>query len=328
MTTFAVASAHAFTNKPAGKAVDFDLNDEQRAILDAVEALLAKHAGPARAIALSRESGYDHVLEQALEEAGFGDIVLTGGTGPLEAALLIEAVARAAGTVPFAAAALVAPCVTGGRLPGPVALIIEGRTEPVRFAAQARSALVLTGDRARVVRLEPGVAAGVASGFGYPMGRVPSGAIAHGETLAPGSGAALRNWWRVGITVEAAGAMRAALDMTVEYLKHRRQFGRSIASFQAVQHRLAECKVLVEASAWLGFEAAWLGAPSEAAACAAAQTMAAAARIFRETHQLSGAIGFTREHDLHVWTMRLQALRLELDGVDAHRRAVAEARWG
>jgi hypothetical protein len=38
-------------------------------------------------------------------------------------------------------------------------------------------------------------------------------------------------------------------------------------------------------------------------------------------------MGFTREHDLHVWTLRLQALRLELGGTDAHRRALGEARW-
>jgi hypothetical protein len=39
------------------------------------------------------------------------------------------------------------------------------------------------------------------------------------------------------------------------------------------------------------------------------------------------AMGFTREHDLHVWSMRLQALRLEAGGASAHRRAVAASRW-
>ena len=69
------------------------------------------------------------------------------------------------------------------------------------------------------------------------------------------------------------------------------------------------------------------GARPEAAAVAAAHATAAAGRVFRETHQLSGAIGYTREHDLHVWSMRLQALRLELDGAAAQQRAVADARW-
>ncbi len=61
--------------------------------------------------------------------------------------------------------------------------------------------------------------------------------------------------------------------------------------------------------------------------CVSANTRAAAGRVFVETHQFTGAMGFTREHDLHVWSMRLQALRLEAGGVGGHRRAVAEARW-
>ena len=64
------------------------------------------------------------------------------------------------------------------------------------------------------------------------------------------------------------------------------------------------------------------------AAGAAAYALAAAGRVFSETHQLSGAIGFTHEHDLHVWTMRLQALRVELGGVTGHCRALSATRWG
>ena len=110
--------------------------------------------------------------------------------------------------------------------------------------------------------------------------------------------------------------------------ERRRQFGRAIGSFQAVQHRLAECAVRVEGTRWLVHEAAWHGAERERSATAAAYAGATGLRVFRETHQLSGAIGFTREHDLHVWSMRLQALRLELGGVGAWRRALAQARWG
>jgi alkylation response protein AidB-like acyl-CoA dehydrogenase len=121
--------------------------------------------------------------------------------------------------------------------------------------------------------------------------------------------------------------MRAALDVTVAYLKQRRQFGRHIGSFQAVQHRLAECAIDVEASRWLALEAAHRGAPREATATAAAYALQAAGRVFSETHQLSGAIGFTRDHPLHVFSMRLPALRLELGGPSAHAREAAAARW-
>ena len=106
-----------------------------------------------------------------------------------------------------------------------------------------------------------------------------------------------RGWSLARLAAEAVGAMGAALKVTTDYQKQRRQFGRTIGSFQAVQHRMAECAVLIEGSRWLTYEAAWQGAPAEAAAVVAAQTLAAAGQVFIETHQLSGAIGFTHEHE-------------------------------
>jgi alkylation response protein AidB-like acyl-CoA dehydrogenase len=305
--------------------VDFEASPEQAAIAEAVERLLAGAAGAERAIRLAREQAYDAELDRALEDAGFADVALEAG--PLEAALVVEAVARAAGTVAAGAGTLVAPCVAGRRLPGPVALARAGAPGLVRFASHARTLLLHDGDAARVVALEPGDARGVRSGFGFPMGRLVADLAARGERLGTGSGERLLAWWRVALAAEAVGAMQAALDTTVAYAKRRRQFGRAIGSFQAVQHRLAHCAVLVEGSRWLAYEAAAADAPAEAAAVAAAHAADAAGVLFAETHQLSGAMGFTREHALHVWSMRLVALRLEAGGPDAHRRAAAEARW-
>lgn len=307
--------------------MDFELGEDQRAILEAVEALLAQRAGPARAIELARKHDYDFALERALAEAGFAELALGPETGPLDAALVVEAVARAGGVAAIGAQALVAPAVAGRVLPSPIALVESGRAGPVRFAAHAETALVLDGELARVVPLVPGSVAPVPSSFGYPMGRFAPGALVGGEALEPGSGERLRSWWRVALAVELAGAMGAALAVTVDYAKKRRQFGRAIGSFQAVQHRLAECKVLVEGARWLALEAAWRGAPPEAAAGAAACAAAAAQRVFADTHQLSGAMGYTHDHDLHVFSMRLPALRLELGGAGAHGRALAERRW-
>ena len=304
--------------------MDFELDNDQRAILEAVDALLAEHAGAERAIALAAEGGYDEKLDAALADAGFSEMALGDETGALEATLVVEAIARAGGVVAAGAGALVAPLTVGRMLPGPVALAVAGREGPVRYGSHARTLLVADGDEARVVPLDPAQARPVASNFGYPMGRV---AREGGESLGAGSGARMRDAWRLALAAEAAGAMRAGLDLTVAYVKQRRQFGRAIGSFQAVQHRLAECAVLVEGSRWLAYEAAWLGGPTAASAAAGAYALAAANRVFRETHQLSGSIGFTREHDLHVYSMRLQALRLELDGVAEHRRALARALW-
>lgn len=317
--------------------MDYEHNDDQRAILEAVAGLLARHAGAARAIALASQDatghggGYDHPLDEALHAAGFSDIAGGSDSGPLEAALVAEAVSRAGGVVAFATQAIVVPGVLGTTrdVPGPVALLDASQPGPVRFGVHARSLLSLDADRdeARLTPLTAGDVTPVRSSFGYPMGRVAID-LAQGESLGAGSGERLRAWWRVALAVEAVGAMGAALDLTVAYLKQRKQFGRAIASFQAVQHRLAECAIALEGSRWLVFEAAFKEAPAELAATAASYALHAAGKVFAETHQLSGAIGFTHEHDLHVWTMRLQALRLEQGGVSRHRRELASRRWG
>ena len=307
--------------------MNLEPGEDQGAIVEAVGALLARHAGAARAIEVAAKGVYDAALDAALADAGFAEIATATATGLLDAALLVEAVARAGGVVAIGAGALIAPGLTGRTLAGPVAVATSDASGPVRFAAHARTLLIRDGDVARVAELRSGDVAPVRSNFGFPMGRIAPAALRRGDALGPGSGARLADLWRVALAAEAVGAMHACLDVTVEYVKRRRQFGRAIGSFQAVQHRLAECFVWSEGARWLALEAAWAGAPAEAAATAAAHALAAAGRVFDETHQLSGAMGYTREHDLHVFSMRLPALRLELGGVAAQRRAVAEARW-
>jgi alkylation response protein AidB-like acyl-CoA dehydrogenase len=306
--------------------LDFTLSDDQRAIEEAAGALLAKHAGWERAAALAADGGYDDALDRALADAGFLEAALGPETGPLEAALVVLAVARAGGTVAAGAGALAVPLALGRALPGPVALADLAHAGPVRFAAHARTLVAIHGDAAHAVALPRGAVPAIASPFGYPLGEI--GAFgSRGEELGPRAGARLRDAWRAALAVETAGTMSGALGATVAYLKERRQFGKPIASFQAVQHRLAACAVQVEATRWLALEAVAHGAPAEASAVAAAYAAAAARRVFAETHQLSGAIGYTREHPLHVFSMRLQTLRLELGGAAAHARAAAAARW-
>ncbi len=304
--------------------MDFELDDDQRAVQDAVSVLLERKAGPDRARMLGERGGYDTELDDALDEAGFLDLAAHEDAGPLQAALVVEAVARAAGTNAIGARALVAPGVTDQAPAGPVALAVDGSDAPVRFGAHARTLLVAGESEARLRELEPGEAEPVASSYGYPMARVPTDG---GVSLGEGSAERLRDWWRLAIATEAVGTMTAAFDLTVDHVKGREQFGRPIGSFQAIQHRLAEAAVSIEGARWLCYEAAWRGAPAEESALAAASATAAAKSLGPELHQLTGAIGFTVEYDLHVWTMRLQVLRLELDGIPGHARAAARARW-
>ncbi len=303
--------------------MEFSLNEDQRALVEAVDALLARHAGTARAIELG-PSALDVVLMGAFVEAGFDRVALD--LDPLAAVLAIERVARAAGAISAGASLLVWPMLKGEAAPGVTALVDPARSFLARFASDAETMLVLCGEEARELAASASAPA-VESNFGFPLGRVPEEEVAAGRSLGPGSSAHLERWWRLALAAEILGSAGAALDCTVAYLTERRQFGQPIGAFQAVQHRLADCAVRLEGLRWLVYETAHQSAPREAAATTAGLAAELAGLIHRETHQLTGAIGFTHEHDLHVHTMRLKALELELGGAGAHYRALARLRW-
>ncbi len=324
--------------------MDFELNEDQQAILEAVDRLLEQHAGPTRAIELFANNTYDSELQQALEESGFSNILNDmameeGKLAGLEAALVVEAVARAAGVCAIGSQIMLAPLLTGKELTdqaleGPVAICLRSQIEkpvPLRYGANAKTLLVLadsnSDDDLEVITLGDGDMESVKSNFGYPMGRLVNTSVS-GTKLGADVASKVRNWWRLSLAIETVGTMEAALNHTVEYVKQRRQFGRAIGSFQAIQHRLSLCAIQVEGSRWLAREAAYHNAQDEAVANAAAFAIAAADKVFGESHQMSGAVGFTREFDLHVWSMRLHTLRQELGGLGGHRKAVVAARWG
>ena len=237
----------------------------------------------------------------------------------------MERIGANLGTIAATAHLLVLPALGIDSLDGVVALALEGDDRPVRFGAEASAVLTTGADRCALSRTSPAAAAAVPSAYGYSLGPIAAGAA---EDLAPGTGATMINWWRLGVSAEAIGIMQKALDIAVRYAKDRRTFGRAIGSFQALQHRTAELTVLLEGARWLTYEAAFHGAPGEASATAAAHTMAIVHTLTRETHQILGAIGLTREHDLHLYTLRLQVLGAELGGLRHHRRALVAARWG
>ncbi len=112
------------------------------------------------------------------------------------------------------------------------------------------------------------------------------------------------------------GAMEQALAMSLAYAQERRQFGRPLARFQAIQHHLAEMAGEAAASGAAVDAAAQAGTPF-AFAAAKARASQAAGTVARLAHQVHGAIGYTAEHDLHHWTGRLWAWRDEY-GNEAH----------
>ncbi|MEI9993032.1 MAG: acyl-CoA dehydrogenase family protein [Rhizomicrobium sp.] len=305
--------------------MDMELNETQRAIEDSCTRLFARKAGPSRARLLRAEGGFDRPLLEEMQSAGFLDLFDDAETGPLAAALVTEWASTAAALAPIGQRALIAPAAMSDIPPLVVAVGEKGRKGPVRYAAEADLLILLDGDDAQAVRKGDFVAEPVDSKFGYPMARIAS---AKGTALAAGSGRTARNWWRVAIAAEVAGIGRAALDLTIRYLKDRVQFDRPIASYQAIQHRLVDCHVSTDAVQWAAREAAYHRAPDELAASAAIAAEETAYRLFYEMHQLTGAIGFTREYDLHLWTMRLQTLRQEAGGINSHAHDLVHARWG
>jgi len=300
--------------------MDFTLTSDQRATTQAAESLLTRHAGRERARKM--RDTHDDELLALLTESGYLDLATDPDAGPLEAALVTEAAARQLAAVNIGARGLVAPLVLGETPTGRVALASSSHPGPVRFGRDAQLVLVLDGADVRVLRPVVGSARPVATGYIAPYAELD---LAGGRTL-PGAGAALARWWRVALAAELAGLLQAGLDLTVEYLKQREQFGRPLGSLQALQHRLSEAYVWVEGTRWAARAAAWHGDDESAATAATYATMAARA-VAPDLHQLSGAISMTEEYDLHLWTMRAQAARTELGGIGEHARAVTQLRW-
>ncbi len=136
-------------------------------------------------------------------------------------------------------------------------------------------------------------------------------------------------WATVGKCAEMLGGAQQALDMTVGYAKQRIQFGRAIGSFQAIQHYAADMATDVEGCRHITYQAAWrLGeglASEREVAMAKAWVSDAYQRVCALGHQSHGAIGFTREHDMQLYSRRAKSAELMFGDADVHLETVASA---
>jgi len=131
----------------------------------------------------------------------------------------------------------------------------------------------------------------------------------------------------LGILCQAAqlvGLGRGLLEQASAYVTQRRQFGRAVGEFQAVQHHLADVLVALEFARPLVHAAAVTGSARDvsAARVAAADAAYLAARAALQVH---GAVGFTQEHDLSLWLLKVRALRSAWGTQTWHRRRVLDA---
>ena len=131
------------------------------------------------------------------------------------------------------------------------------------------------------------------------------------------------------LSVEMVGGAQACLDMAVEYSKSRIQFGRPIGSFQAIKHKCADILVEVESAKSAAYYAMWavandpneamISAPLAKAFCGDAYFFAAAENI-----QIHGGIGFTWEHDAHLYFKRAKSSQLLFGSSSDFRSILAE----
>lgn len=128
---------------------------------------------------------------------------------------------------------------------------------------------------------------------------------------------------------QLAGLGRAVVDATVEYTANREQFGRPVGTFQAVQHHLAEMAIAAKQVNHLAHSAAWSFSQDGYSAERSAQAKIAAsdkiADLCWTAHQCHGAIGFTWEHDLHLYTRRALAWKTDYGDAAFHKSILANA---
>lgn len=149
---------------------------------------------------------------------------------------------------------------------------------------------------------------------------------------APGQGWAclsrVLNQSKVALSAEMCGGAQQVLDMSVEYAKVREQFGRPIGSFQAIQHKCADMLVQVEGAKSATYYAAWAvsnDAPDAALAAAMAKAYCSDAyrQVTSEGIQVHGGIGFTWEHDLHIYFKRAKGSEVTFGDATWNRELVA-----
>ncbi|WP_454797287.1 acyl-CoA dehydrogenase family protein [Novosphingobium lindaniclasticum] len=301
------------------------LNEDQTQVLDFVDSLARPfQAVPMHDVSLALERDE---LDEALAENGFLDVMAVEELGPVTAALVVEKLARLPFAVEAAVSALVRPLIDP-ELPRPICMVEEGRTHgPVRFLRPGATVVMVGPSGVRSFTAEEAMigAAQEDTLYAYPVAflkALPDTMVHHDEDVSD-----VMRAWRVAIAAEAAGLLAGALAITVTYVSERKQFGRALATFQGMRHRLAEDQVLTNSAYWMAMRAAASGDAADAA-MALHHAQEAAKRVCYDYHQFLGGMGMTLEHPLHLWTYRLKLLTAELGGRGAQGMAAAQALWG
>ena len=306
---------------------------------------------------------FDPSLWATLAESGLTLLtasVSCGGSGAgfAEAAVVLSAAAESAAPVPLAENDLLAAWlleVVGLDLPdGPLTsgsgqvsisprdagkVHVAGTLERVPWARNCEAVTVLgAGTDEHVVLLVPIAHCTVSEGHNLahePRDRVQFNLELPRDSVVPVGDDVAREWLLRGAlarTAQTCGAMERALALTIDHASERIQFGRPLGRFQAVQHLVtdaageviaarAACEMAVRTSVQDGITSP---AGEFAVAIARSQSARAAGVVSRAAHQVHGAIGFTLDHRLRHFTLRMLAWRDEFGGAREWERRVGD----
>lgn len=226
--------------------------------------------------------------------------------------------------------------------------VISGELQHVPYANSAGAILLpaRTPDGVALFAVDTEPLSGTITQSAVPMASgAPTSGIEFNEVVCPTDAqivdpsdatAALQDGRARGAAAVAmlmAGAGRAVADRTLDYVKERRQFGRPIGAFQAIQHYQADIAIKVKSVQHLAHRAAWsidnLDAADPQLMRNVAQAKWAANTLMPEVcwsaHQSHGAIGFTWEHDLHLYTRRVLSWRADYGDTAQSRSRMAGA---
>jgi alkylation response protein AidB-like acyl-CoA dehydrogenase len=329
--------------------MDFGLTDDQREIQRTARELLGERARPDRVREHAEAATTDQALWRELSELGWPGIAVAEenggqGLGRIELSILCEELGRTLAPVPFLPSVLAAtlieqdgspeqrerwlPGLASGETIGALGTAVDGIAELVIGGADAGVIVLIEEDGSgKLVSAEEAEVTPFSSiDATRSAARVEAQADAGeplGSDVCVGIGRAL-----VAVSSELVGVCDRALEMTVAYVKERKQFGVPVGAYQAVSHRCAQMLLETEKARSTAAFAAWVAdaEPSqlaEAAAMAKAAASDAGREVTSSAIQAHGGIGFTWEADVHWLFKRAHLDAALLGGAKPHRARLA-----
>jgi alkylation response protein AidB-like acyl-CoA dehydrogenase len=327
----------------------FDLTDDQRAVRDAIDELC--RARWDRAAVRRHLDGQDDGsgLWRELASAGWTGTAVPEqyggqGLGTVELTLVSEGLGRALAPSGFfgnAAAALLVesagtdeqksqwlPGFASGESRGAVGSLQPDGTA-LAYDVDSAAAIVLVGDGRTAIASVADCRAEPLDGVDLTR-RLSRVTVSESDDLG-GDVAIAVDRIEVALSAELVGVASRAMDLSVDYVRTRQQFGRPIGAYQAVSHRCADMLIDVESARSAVLCAAWTADNDPAALPFAASVAKVAAaqgawRVTTSALQVHGGIGFTWEHDCHLLLRRAAASGRLLGSVDFHLDRVSRLR--